>query len=210
MKDVFDGIVILVSLTFCEQYGDISLSTPTLLKKIRILNGQDCGLFVRYVKRCYLKASVTKYKQRKRNSCIRCVLSGKGLFRRTRPKKCGAVFFEKDLSAVKRPRDVQYAPERILPLHWVKYAPGRFVTIDKKIFKSGGIYANPRRKALRRIKRNFIQQPTKYYKISISALNATGWAWKRRCTRSACPYCGADVVSNHMLRPWAFLRRGDE
>ncbi len=35
----------------------------------------------------------------------------------------------------KAPRDIQYAPERDIAIALSEYAPGRFVTIDKKILK---------------------------------------------------------------------------
>ena len=97
------------------------------------------------------------------------------------PKNVVRFFVEKESERGKNaPRDIQYAPERDIAVALSEYAPGRFVTIDKKIYKSGGIYANPR-------PRGFEQNQAEFYlrtKITIMTftfvLNATGLALSKR------------------------------
>ena len=63
------------------------------------------------------------------------------------PKNVVRFYVEKESERGKNaPRDIDYSPDRDIAVALSEYAPGRFVTIDKKIYKSGGIYANPRPK----------------------------------------------------------------
>ncbi|MEG6586064.1 hypothetical protein [Dendrosporobacter sp. 1207_IL3150] len=59
------------------------------------------------------------------------------------PKNVVRFFLEKESERGKNaPREIEYAPERDLAIALSEYAPGGFVTIGKKIYKCGGIYAN--------------------------------------------------------------------
>jgi predicted RNA-binding Zn-ribbon protein involved in translation (DUF1610 family) len=122
-------------------------------------------------------------------------------------------FVEKESGHGKNaPRDVMYAPERDIGVALSEYAPGRFVTIDKKVFKSGGIYANPRPKGYEVNQAEFYFNNNEYHK-DIYICSECNWFGldKEDAKRSVCPYCGSDVVKNHMIRPWGFSPvRGDE
>lgn len=59
------------------------------------------------------------------------------------PKDVVKFFVEKSSIRGKNKREIVYAPERDIAVALSEYAPGRLVTIDKKTYRSGGIYANP-------------------------------------------------------------------
>ena len=129
------------------------------------------------------------------------------------PKNVVLFYVEKESERGKNaPRDIQYAPERDIAVALSEYAPGRFVTIDKKIFKSGGIYANPRPRGFETNQAEFYFGNNDYYK-DIYICSECNWFGLEQedSRRSVCPYCGAAIVKNKMLRPWGFSPvRGDE
>lgn len=115
-------------------------------------------------------------------------------------------FVEKESQrGTRAPRDIQYAPERDIAIALSEYAPGRFVTIDKKIFKSGGIYVNPRPRGFETNQAEFYFKNTDYYK-DIYICSECNWFGLEKVDekRTNCPYCGAAIVRNKMLRPWGF------
>ncbi|MGI5935334.1 MAG: DUF1998 domain-containing protein [Oscillospiraceae bacterium] len=86
------------------------------------------------------------------------------------------------------------------------------MTIDKKIFKSGGIYSNPRPRGFETNQAEFYFKNNDYYK-DIYICSECNWFGLEQedSRRSACPYCGASIVKNKMLRPWGFSPvKGDE
>lgn len=128
------------------------------------------------------------------------------------PKNVVRFYVEKDERGKNAPRDIQYAPERDIAVALSEYAPGRFVTIDKKIYKSGGIYANPR-------PRGFEQNQAEYYFKNKDYNNdiyiCTECNWfgidQEEFSKMQCPYCGASIDHKKMLRPWGFSPvSGDE
>jgi predicted RNA-binding Zn-ribbon protein involved in translation (DUF1610 family) len=122
-------------------------------------------------------------------------------------------FVEKESEHGKNaPREIQYAPERDIAVALSEYAPGRFVTIDKKIFKSGGIYANPRPKGFETNQAEFYFKNNDYYKDIYICSECNWFGLKQEDSPDMiCPYCGAPIVRNKMLRPWGFSPiKGDE
>jgi ATP-dependent helicase YprA (DUF1998 family) len=129
------------------------------------------------------------------------------------PKNVVRFFVEKESSRGKNaPRDIRYAPERDIAVALSEYAPGRFVTIDKKIFKSGGIYANPRPRGFETNQAEFYFKNNDYHKTIYICSECNWFGLKaEESPGMVCPYCRADVVRNPMLRPWGFSPvRGDE
>ncbi len=121
------------------------------------------------------------------------------------PKNLVSFFIEDSTRSYDNPR-ILYSPTRDLSLAISEYAPGRFVTIDKKTYKSGGIYANPR-------PRGFQDKQAEYYfngdeyKQDVYFCNNCNWFGE---ATDECPYCGSSVTPKLMLRPWGFApEKGD-
>jgi len=128
------------------------------------------------------------------------------------PKNVVRFFVEKESERGKNaPRDIQYAPERDIAVALSEYAPGRFITIDKKIFKSGGIYANPRPRGFETNQAEFYFKNTDYYNDIFICSECNWFGLQGDTSLSQCPYCGSEIVKNKMLRPWGFSPvKGDE
>ena len=211
MKTQFDGIVDIGIITFCEKYGEnfiafaeaLDLPTEITISQFR-------------------EISVNVLDEGKRNEYINDdkETSAFDVFYRegfipsySFPKNVVRFFVEKESKRGKNaPREIQYAPERDIAVALSEYAPGRFVTIDKKIYKSGGIYTNPRPRGFETNQAEYYFKNNDYYK-DIFICSECNWFGLNQTDLQdmVCPYCGAAIVQNKMLRPWGFSPiKGDE
>lgn len=102
--------------------------------------------------------------------------------------------------------EIEYAPERDISIALSEYAPGRFITIDKKTFRSGGIYSNPRPKGYMDNQAEYYFNNSNYYK-DIYVCTRCNWFGNDVAEAEdgeTCPYCHSEVIKKHMLRPWGF------
>ncbi len=125
------------------------------------------------------------------------------------PKNVVKFFVEKDSGINKNaPREVQYAPERDIAIAISEYAPGRFVTIDKKIYKSGGIYAVPRPKDYYNNQAEYYFGNDEYFKTVVICTECNWFGYGNEY--HDCPYCHAEIEHRKMIKPWGFAPvRGD-
>lgn len=215
MSGQFDGIVDIGIITFCEQYGE------NFIEYARSFQNES-GLSTESTINQFKKISFSVLAEGKRNEYINNeketsvfdVFYREGFIPSySFPKNIVRFFVEKESERGKNaPRDIQYAPERDIAVALSEYAPGRFVTIDKKIYKSGGIYANPRPKGFEANQAEYYFRNADYYK-DIYICSECNWFGLEKDDekRSFCPYCGASIVRNKMLRPWGFSPvKGDE
>lgn len=97
---------------------------------------------------------------------------------------------------------IKYAPSRDLSLAISDYAPGRFITIDKQIYKCGGIYSNPRPKGFKDNQAEYYFQGNEYLK---SMYFCTKCNWFGDVPKEGvCPFCGSETQERKVLRPWGF------
>lgn len=215
MSGQYDGIVDIGIITFCEQYGENFIEYVQLFER-------ESGLSTMTTITHFREISLNVLAEGKRDEYINNnkETSAFDVFYRegfipsySFPKNVVRFFVEKESERGKNvPRDIQYAPERDIAVALSEYAPGRSVTIDKKTFKSGGIYANPRPRGFETNQAEFYFKNTDYYK-DIYICSECNWFGldKDDEKRTICPYCGAAIVRNKMLRPWGFSPvRGDE
>lgn len=217
MASLYDSIVDIGVITFCEQYGENFIEYAQSF-------GKGLGLSTVNSINHFKEISLAVLAEGKRNEYINNdektpttafdVFYRKGFIPSySFPKNVIRFFVEKESVRGKNaPRDIQYAPERDISIALSEYAPGKFVTIDKKIFKSGGIYANPRPRGYEANQAEFYFTSTDYYK-DINICSECNWFGLDEDDekRNNCPYCGAAIVQNKMLRPWGFSSvKGDE
>lgn len=120
------------------------------------------------------------------------------------PKNIVKFFVEEESSyGKKHSRVVKYAPERDIAVAISEYAPGRFVTIDKKVYKSGGIYANPKPHGYDTNQAEFYFSNKEYYD-DILVCSECNWFGHKEENIDSCPYCHAIVHTRKMLKPWGF------
>ena len=120
------------------------------------------------------------------------------------PKNVVKFYVEKDSQyGRKAPRDIKYAPERDIAIAISEYAPGRFITIDKKIYKSGGLYSNPRPRGYEQNQADYYFN-SKDYKKNIIVCSECNWFGSGQIEYTECPYCHAPVERRTMIKPWGF------
>lgn len=127
------------------------------------------------------------------------------------PKNVVHFYVEKKSGRGKnRPHEIQYAPEHDIAIAISEYAPGRFVTIDKKIYKSGGIYSNPRPKGYDSNQAEYYFN-SKDYKQNIQVCTECNWFGNSSESFENCPYCHSKIEHHTMIKPWGFAPvKGDE
>ncbi|MDR0999413.1 MAG: DEAD/DEAH box helicase [Clostridiales bacterium] len=208
MSGRYDGIVDIGIITFCEQYGENFIEYALSFEK-------ESGLSTVNTINHFREISLSVLAEGKRDEYINNdketpafdVFYREGFIPSySFPKNVVRFFVEKESERGRNaPRDIRYAPERDIAIALSEYAPGRFVTIDKKIYKSGGIYVNPRPRGFEANQAEFYFKNTDYYK-DIYICSECNWFGLDRDDekRTTCPYCGAAIVINKMLRPWGF------
>lgn len=103
---------------------------------------------------------------------------------------------------------IEQKPERSLDMAISEYAPGRTIVVNKKTYKSGGIY-----NFHAKFKQGNYEHPARpyfnshdYYKLLYFCKNrACNWFGLDLPATGECPFCGAkDIGVQHMLKPWGF------
>lgn len=215
MKDTYDGIADIGIIKFCDQYGEGFIRYANSFAALTgYSTDKTIALFDDIRKKVLSVDRRSGYMNNNQEIPAFDVFYQEGYIPSySFPKNVVKFFVEKQSSHGRYIlREVQYAPERDIAVALSEYAPGRFVTIDKKIFKSGGIYANPRPRGFEANQATFYFNNSEYYK-EIFICSECNWFGleKEDFQRTICPYCGARVVRNYMLRPWGFAPlRGDE
>jgi len=208
MVEQFDGIVDIGIVTFCEKHGHKFIEyAKSFARESGLSTIPTISHFQKICHAVLAKGKRDEYINNDKETSAFDVFYREGFIPSySFPKNVVKFFVEKESERGRRaPREIRYAPERDIAIALSEYAPGRFVTIDKKIFKSGGIYANPRPKGFNENQAEFYFSNADYYK-DIYLCTECNWFGleKEDDKRTTCPYCGADIVANKMLRPWGF------
>ncbi len=99
-------------------------------------------------------------------------------------------------------------PDRALELAINEYAPGKIVVVDKKTYKSGGIY-----NYYSKFAKNYYEKPARrffdseeYVKTLYSCTNSScGWFGIEKPKDDKCPFCDSiDIKEEILLKPWGF------
>jgi ATP-dependent helicase YprA (DUF1998 family) len=99
---------------------------------------------------------------------------------------------------------ILYAPERDITIALSEYAPGRFVTIDKKTYKSGGIYAYPRPKGHSNNQASYYFDNNNYFKDIYTCTECNWFGLESPDDNKLCPCCHSDILPSKLLIPWGF------
>lgn len=208
MKNLYDSIVKVGIVTFCEKLGDAFIDhamnldfptdgTITMFKQIRdmvLAEGKRSEFF----------------NDDEETSAFDVFYSEGFIPSYSFPKNVVRFYVEKDSQlGISAPKDIKYAPERDIAVAISEYAPGRFITIDKKIYKSGGLYKNPKPKGFDSNQAEYYFT-SKDYKKEIIVCTECNWFDDDKEEYSECPYCHAPVERHAMVKPWGFAPvRGD-
>lgn len=101
---------------------------------------------------------------------------------------------------------IKEKPERALDFAINEYAPGRVVVVNKKTYKSGGIYSFHSKFAA-----NEQGHPARPYFESKEYFKTLYYCDEKSCNwmglerQTACPFCGnSDIKKQNLLKPWGF------
>ena len=205
MKQRYDSIIDIGIVTFCETYG---ASFIEFAKGLSLPTSETIRLFEKIKAKVLTDGKRNEYISGDTETPAFDVFYSEGFIPSySFPKNVVRFFVEKESERGKNaPRDVDYSPERDIAVALSEYAPGRFVTIDKKIYRSGGIYANPRPKGYEANQAEYYFNSKDYYS-DIYVCTECNWFGKKSEDADKgglCPYCGATVERRKMLKPWGF------
>ena len=107
--------------------------------------------------------------------------------------------------------ETKLSPQRSVDIAISEYAPGRTIVVDKKTYKSGGIYNPVRRKDIT----SFFKPAEPYFNEDNGYFTALymcenplcGWFSKEEPANDLCPFCGRTIdpqTKKYMLKPWGF------
>ncbi|MDU0332819.1 DEAD/DEAH box helicase [Paenibacillus sp. 3LSP] len=163
MKLQFDGIVDIGIITFCEKFGEKYIN---YVKTMDMCTDETISQFRDICQKVLVEGKRNEYINNDKETSAFDIFYREGYIPSySFPKNIVRFYVEKESERGKNaPRDIQYAPERDIAIALSEYAPGRFVTIDKKIYKSGGIYANPRPKGYETNQAEYYFKNKDYYK----------------------------------------------
>ena len=207
MKNLYDSIDKVGIVTFCEKFGD------DFIEYISTLDFPTEGTLemFNHIRQMVLAEGKRNeyFNDDKETSAFDIFYSEGFIPSYSFPKNVVRFYVEKysqfGRSAAK---DIRYAPERDIAVALSEYAPGRFITIDKKIYKSGGLYKNPKPKGFDSNQAEYYFT-SKDYKKEIIVCTECNW-FDDKEEYSECPYCHASVERRSMIKPWGFAPvRGD-
>lgn len=204
----YDSITEVGIVDFCESYGVAFLES---LGSLRFPIAQTREMFLKIRDKVLDEKKRKEYIHDDEQTPAFDVFYAEGFIPSYSFPKNVVKFFVEEESPYgkKHPRVVKYAPERDIAVAISEYAPGRFVTIDKKIYKSGGIYANPKPHGYNTNQAEFYFSNGDYFN-DILVCSECNWFGHREEGVDTCPYCHAPVETKKMLRPWGFApERGD-
>lgn len=107
-------------------------------------------------------------------------------------------------------KEIIEKPERSLDMAISEYAPGRILVVNKKTYKSGGIYSYHAKKAAGKWNNpaNKYLKDTigEYRKVLYFCINpACQWFSTEVPKDHKCPFCGDNqIISKSMVKPWGF------
>lgn len=212
MKAQFDSIVDIGIVSFCEKFGADFIEHA---RAMEMTTDETIRRFREISQNILAEGKRNEYIDGDKETSTFDVFYSEGFIPSySFPKNVVKFYVEKESERGRNaPRDIQYAPERDIAIALSEYAPGRLITIDKKRYKSGGIYANPRPKGFMGNQAGYYFGSKDYYKdiYICSECNWFGNQPDESKTMQCCPYCGAQIEHRKMLRPWGFSPvQGDE
>lgn len=204
MKAKYDSVMDVGIVDFCESFG---VAFIEFAKTYGDTSDETIRLFCRIKENVLSEGKRNEYQSDSRETSAFDVFYREGFIPSySFPKNVVRFFVENDSQNVRNGvHETEYSPERDICVALSEYAPGRFVTIDKKIYRSGGIYANPRPKGFERNQAEYYFNSKDYYS-DIFVCTECNWFGKKAqdAENGACPYCGSVVEKRQMLKPWGF------
>lgn len=202
MSEKFDSIEDIGIIEFCTNYKLKYIENTKRFEKKTKINTSET--IKKFEKICDLVLSKNNIDGNNDSSAFDVFYSEGFIPSYSFPKNVVSFYVENE-SIKNSSNSILYAPERDISLALSDYAPGRLITIDKKTYKSGGIYKNPRPNGFEENQAAFYFDNQEYYK-DIYICTECNWfgSDEKHDEDDKCPYCGAPIIKKKMLRPWGF------
>lgn len=107
-------------------------------------------------------------------------------------------------------KNLEQEPDRSLDLAISEYAPGRVLVVNKKTYKSGGIYSfhskfNEDKNYLNRPAAPYFESKDYFKGIYYCNNSSCNWVSFESPNDNKCPFCGAEAIGKqNLLKPWGF------
>jgi len=99
-------------------------------------------------------------------------------------------------------------PDRALDMAISEYAPGRTIVVDKKTYKSGGIYnfhSKFRQGNEEHPARSYFASKDFFKNVFYCKNQACNWFGTEKPDKNKCPFCGnIEIQAQPMVKPWGF------
>jgi ATP-dependent helicase YprA (DUF1998 family) len=208
MSTKFDGINNIGIIKFCDIYGDNFIEFAKSFEKLSQLPTVETINFFKHIREIILPENKrNKYIHNNKETSALEIFYREGFIPSySFPINVVNFYVEDNVTkSFKNNPKIHYAPDRDIIIALSEYAPGRFVTIDKKKYKSGGIYATPVPKGFENNQAEFFFKDQDYFKdiYICSECNWFGFS-DQDISLLNCPYCTAKISKNKFLKPWGF------
>jgi len=103
---------------------------------------------------------------------------------------------------------VEQEPDRSLDMAISEYAPGRLIVVNKKTYKSGGIYnfhSKFNDEGKYQPARRYFESKDYYKPLFYCNNQSCNWVGFQEPEGKICPFCGNESIKHqHLLKPWGF------
>ena len=201
MKITYDSIIDIGIISFCEKYGNKFID---YIKTLDFDTDETINSFKNISKKILEPHKKNEYYNGTKQISSFDVFYEEGFIPSYSFPKNVVKFYVEENSDNPYERGVLHAPERDIAIAISEYAPGRYITIDKSLYQSAGLYKVPSP----HIYKN--KSPAEYYFNStdyiknILVCTECNWFDDEDSIHEYCPYCGSPIEKHKMVKPWGF------
>jgi ATP-dependent helicase YprA (DUF1998 family) len=201
MSKDFDGIDDIGIITFCERYKDKFISFIEHFKELYNIDTKKIISELDIICKS-VESKHNEYISDGKEIYACDIFYREGFIPSYSFPKNVVKFFVED-NKKRETINIRYAPERDIAIALSEYAPGRFLTIDKNVYKSERIYSIPLPHNYEKKQAQYYFNNSYYFK-DIFICSECNWFGLKKDKKNKCPYCGAEIYNKKFLRPWGF------
>lgn len=201
MKVKYDSILDVGIITFCKEYGS---AFKEYIKNLDFPINETIKLFDQLCAKVLDLEKKSEYLNGDKEVSAFDVFYEEGFIPSYSFPKNVVKFYVEENSDNPYKRGILHAPERDIAIAISEYAPGRYITIDKSLYQSAGLYKVPRPNNYKN------KAPAEYffnskdYIKNILVCTECNWFDDEDSIHKSCPYCGSPIEKHRMVRPWGF------
>lgn len=201
MKVKYDSILDVGIITFCKEYGS---AFKAYIKNLDFPINETIKFFDELCEKVLDPKKESEYYNGDKEVSAFDVFYEEGFIPSYSFPKNVVKFYVEENSDNSYKRGILHAPERDIAIAISEYAPGRYITIDKSLYQSAGLYKVPRPNNYKN------KAPAEYffnskdYIKNILVCTECNWFDDEDSIHKSCPYCGSPIEKHKMVKPWGF------